>query len=206
MRILTLLLLLSIICLTASADIELIGCSCNCPEAPTDKFIGFNTKTIYTNGTNETNCQEYCGGMCGGMSHCGLNILSGNDCDTCCNTYCSGVTPPEAKPSCIKNCKEVCGVKSNLMGIASMFSYFAVAVVAVLFAVCGIRLLTADDPEAREVAKKCILYLLIALVLIGIAALIVALFTGITIGGLGGGAPGGAGSASILSGEFTGTC
>ena len=87
-----------------------------------------------------------------------------------------------------------------------MFSYFAVAVVAVLFAVCGIRLLTADDPEAREVAKKCILYLLIALVLIGIAALIVALFTGITIGGLGGGAPGGAGSASILSGEFTGTC
>jgi len=202
MRILTIALLLSILCLTASADIELIGCSCDCPEGPTDEFVGFMTKTIYTNGTNETNCQETCGGICGGMSHCGLNLLSGEDCDTCCDTYCSGVTPSEAKTPCTDNCKEVCGVKSNLVEIASVLSYLAVAIVAVLFAVCGIKLLTSDDPETREAAKKCILYLIIALVLIGISALIVALFTGISIGGVGSGATG----STLLSGEYTANC
>ncbi len=201
MRLLTIALLLSVLCLTASADIELMGCSCDCPAGPTDEFVGFTTKTVYTNGTNETNCQETCGGICGGMSHCGLNLL-GSDCDTCCNTYCSGVTPTEAKTPCIDNCKEVCEVKSNLMEITSILSYFAVAIVAVLFAVCGIKLLTSDDPETREAAKKCILFLIIALVLIGIAALIVALFTGISISGLGGGATG----TSLVSGEYIANC
>jgi len=201
MRVLTILLLLSILCLTASADIELIDCSCECPEGPMDEFVGFDDQTVYTTGINESNCQETCGGICGGMSHCGLNLAS-SDCDTCCDTYCSGVTPPEAKTPCIDNCKEVCGVKSRLVEIASILSYFAVAIVAVLFAVCGIKLLTSDDPETREAAKKCIIYLLIALVLIGISALIVALFTGISIGGVGGGSTGG----TLLSGEYTANC
>lgn len=207
MRVLTIALLLLILLLTASADEpKIIGCSCECPEGQTDEFAGFKTKTLYTNGTNESNCQAACGGICGGMSHCGLSLLSGEDCNTCCNTssnaYCSGVTPPEAKIPCIINCKQVCGVKSLIVGLASMFSYFAVAVAAVLFAVCGIRLLTADDPETREAAKKCILYVIIGLVIIAISALIVALFTGITIGGVGGGAT----SGTLLAGEYTANC
>jgi len=196
MRILTILLLLSILCLTASADAEIIGCSCECPEAP-----DANIRTIYANGTNESNCQTSCGGICGGTSHCGLNLVGGG-CDDCCDTYCSLVTPADAKTACIDNCKEVCGVKSILIDIASMLSYIAVAVAAVLFAICGIGILTADDPEARDSAKKCILYIIIALVIISLAALIVALFTGIEIGSVVGGAE----SATILSGEYTANC
>jgi len=184
MRILTILLLLSILCLTASADIEIVGCSCECPRAPTDEFAGFTSKTIYTSGTNETNCQAACGGICGGTSQCGLNPLGG-DCDSCCNTYCSGVTPPEAKTTCVDNCREVCGLKSFMIEIASVLSYIAIVVAAVLFAVCGIRLLTADDPETRNSAKKCILYIIVGLIVIGLAASIVTLFTEIEISGVG---------------------
>ncbi len=183
MRILILLVLLLILFPTAGANIKIVSCFCKCPGP--DGSI----KVLHTNGTEEGNCQETCGGLCGGMSSCGLNP-AGTDCDTCCGNYCYSVTPAEAKTSCIDNCLNVCGVKSLVMETVSMFSYIAVAIAVTLFAICGIRFLTADDPESRDTAKKCILYIIIALVIIGIASLIVALFAGPQIGGGGSGAGG----------------
>ena len=201
MRIIAIALILLILSIAAADEPKIIGCSCDCPEVPTDDLIAFKDKTIHTNGSNETTCQDSCGGICGGTSHCGLN-LGGDDCETCCNDYCSEVTPDEAKEPCKENCQNICEVKSTIIGIASMLSYIAVTIVAVIFAICGIRFLTSDDPESREASKKCILYLIIALVLISVSALIVALFTGIEIGGVGGGATG----STLLSGEYIANC
>ncbi|MBU4201823.1 MAG: pilin, partial [Candidatus Altiarchaeota archaeon] len=45
-------------------------------------------------------------------------------------------------------------------------------------AVCGIRIITSDDPDNRDAAKKCILYVLVGLLIIGLAGPVVNIFTG----------------------------
>ncbi|MBU4202060.1 MAG: hypothetical protein KKB85_02795, partial [Candidatus Altiarchaeota archaeon] len=142
MRVLTILLLLSILCLTASADEpKIIGCSCDCPGVPSAYL-----PEIFANGTNETNCQSACGGVCGAMSPCGF---SADECSACCDTYCSGVIPHGAVQSCNGNCMQRCELNSIVGETISMLSYVAVAIAAALLAVCGIRIITSDDPDIQ---------------------------------------------------------
>ncbi len=159
--------LLSIILLvvslaTVSADNGPVKCICKC-----------NGKIIHAIGYSDSQCASNCGAICGGSTR-----LAG-DCDTrCTDDYCenndvmdcsSTGESSACKSGCESSCRKACRNNSSTYNLISALQYLLLAIAAVILAGCGLRFITSDEAEQRDEAKKCILFIIMILILLGIA-------------------------------------
>ncbi len=116
---------------------------CRCPDGTTVSVSGEKAD---------------CGGVCGGYTDCS------GDCETCCSGFCSSFTDP-SKERCMNSCTGKCA----LNGVIGMVLNVAGVVAAMILVICGYMLMTSANPEDRENAKKGIMYVILALVVVAIA-------------------------------------
>ena len=119
-------------------------------------------------------CPELCSKQCAGFTVCGRAEV---DCGPCCSSYCKGAgLPIEGEDACVASCKDACNFNSAIHGLINVIRYVAIAVAAVVLAICGLKFIISQDPESRRQAKRCFPYLIFAIVLIGIAQALIGLF------------------------------
>ena len=139
-----------------------VACSCGCHgvllEAPIHE-------------DDYSNCPELCSRKCAGFTDCKA------DCGNCCSDYCQNAgLPSEGVAACEDSCDDACKFNSTIYGLIDLVRYIAIAVAAVVFAVCGLKFLVSDDPESRRGAKRCFMYIIFAIILLGVAEALVGLF------------------------------
>lgn len=119
-------------------------------------------------------CPELCSKQCAGLTDCGR---ADENCGSCCSSYCQNAgLPLEGVAACEASCEDACDFNRAIYGLINVIRYIALAIAAVVFAVCGLRFIISEDPESRRQAKRCFLYIIFALTLIGIAQALVSLF------------------------------
>ncbi|MEA1924435.1 MAG: hypothetical protein U9M95_01045, partial [Candidatus Altiarchaeota archaeon] len=112
-------------------------------------------------------CELTCARACGTHTNCR------SDCENCCNDWCSG-----KGDECVKACLERCQMTSGVDELVEAIKSAVIIIAAIIFALCSIQYLIAGNPESRDWAKKCITYVIIGLIILGLALLIVELFGG----------------------------
>ena len=139
-----------------------VACSCSCHGSTIESPV---------NEDDYEKCPELCGKKCAGFTDCK------EDCTSCCSSYCQDAgLPSEGVAACEDSCEDACSFNSTTYGLIDMIRYIAIAVAAIVLAACGLKFLVSDDPESRREAKRCFLYLLFAITLLGIAQVLVGLF------------------------------
>ena len=113
--------------------------------------------------------------MGGGLTYCGKG---GEDCDSCCTDYCqnAGLSGDNETKGCFNSCKNSCGSNKFVHDLTGLFTALTLIIAVLILAGCGIKFITSDEPESRGQAKKCIAYVIAALILLGIAGAIVGVF------------------------------
>lgn len=112
-------------------------------------------------------CELTCARACGAHTNCR------SDCENCCEIWCSG-----KGNECVEACMERCQMTSGIDDLVEAIKSAVIIIAAIIFALCSIQYLIAGNPESRNWAKKCITYVIIGLIIIGLALLIVELFGG----------------------------
>jgi len=133
---------------------------------------------IKESATSEEICYEECGRKCGARA--GFT----KDCITNCNTvYCvldpdrvtSAAHTTELIDGCKAACKQRCELNSLIIGpsgIVTVLRYGIMLIAATIFAICALRFLLSDDPGKRTEAKKCFIYVITGVIIVGAASLI----------------------------------
>lgn len=174
--------------MVSAAFIE-VTCSCECNVSGALKdlsAVGVATKGVLSGGDAEyasaaNLCQRQCAATCGGLADC-----SGapQDCPTCCGTLCvdydwnypgvSGDYDPadhltEYREMCKRSCVNTCKVKKEVYGIQDIVYYVAGIIAAIMFVISGYKFMTSTNPEDRASAKKGVMFVILALIIIAIA-------------------------------------
>ncbi len=116
-------------------------------------------------------CELTCARACGAHTNCPTEEQP--DCDKCCGDWCSG-----KGNECVEACMERCQMTSGIDDLIKAIKSAVIIIAAIIFALCSIQYMIAGNPESRNWAKKCITYVIIGLIIIGLALLIVELFGG----------------------------
>lgn len=141
------------------------------------KYEHNNSEKCYERA--EANFGRYCGGLTKCDSECEdtpknrLEIVPARA-SPCCREWCQGL--PDDSPAlgkCLYACEASCNQKEIITLLVNSILLIAGAFAALVLAYHGIRLVTSGDPFARREAKNSIKYAFIALVLLGIASLLV---------------------------------
>ena len=117
--------------------------------------------------SQEGNCELTCARACGTHTNCVSN------CESCCATWCSG-----KGDECVEACLERCQLTSSVNELIESIKSAAIIIAAIIFILCSIQYLIAGNPESRDWAKKCITYVVIGLIILGLALYIVELLDG----------------------------
>jgi len=178
----------------SAVDIEPVKCVCEC-DGVSIQAAGSTLRGGLLGIPDEermaslSQCSYSCGAVCGGSTR----VASGSDCfGDCRDHYCRdsdvmdcSSTPVES--SCISGCEvacnKACRTNTSTYSIISTLQYLLFAIAAIIFAICGLRFITSDNPESRDETKKCILAIIMIFVLIGVAKPLVYAFY--AIGGIG---------------------
>lgn len=125
-------------------------------------------------------CSRQCGKNCGGYAaECDG---SSGSCEECCRSYCSddsrygGVS----KNECINACKSGCGYKKVVGDLSNLFFTVSGMVGVIMIVVHTLRLAASSDERERSEAKRSIVYILLALIIIALATSVVKLLIGVT--------------------------
>ena len=150
------------------------------PEFPEEFIVSSDTcschgESLTASGSSLSMAEYQCGSVCGGLTYCGKG---GADCDSCCSSYCSGagLDSTSGVSGCTNQCTNSCGSNRFVHDLTDLFVAIALIVAALAFAACGIKFITSDEPGSRRQAKKCIIYVIAALVLLGLAGAMVGVF------------------------------
>ncbi|MEA3255369.1 MAG: pilin [Candidatus Altiarchaeota archaeon] len=155
--------------------LEIKKCTCTCKE-----------EEITAHGATTEGCAEACGGMCGGSADYEEDL--DEDCSNC-EDFCSNnlVCPAhqvECKKGCVTACESVCSLNETLYGLVDIIYYVAGIIAAIMFIIQGYKFIVSTTPEERDEAKKAIMYIILAMILIGIAGTLVKTFLGtVSLGG-----------------------
>ncbi|OYT27308.1 MAG: hypothetical protein B6U97_02010 [Candidatus Altiarchaeales archaeon ex4484_96] len=138
-------------------------CTCNTPG-------GVVEITEYSYNIDE--CLAKCGGVCGGYANCGMLF---EDCPACCADYCeNGGHDFHGSELAPKRCKQVCegkcGFNLGIMGLYEALLYASITFAALIFTVCAIRFITAEYVDSKEKSKRCMIYVIMGLIIIGAAS------------------------------------
>ncbi len=109
----------------------------------------------------EGNCKRVCERACGANTNCPTK--ENPECEDCCNNWCSGFGL-----DCIDACTERCNAVSSIKEVIDSIKLIVIIVAAIIFAICGIEYLVGD-PALRNKSKRCIIYVVIGLIIVGIA-------------------------------------
>jgi hypothetical protein len=122
-------------------------------------------------------CHEKCARICGGYTTCSSDDPS--ICTSCCSTFCSSnyADATQKMPDkCQLSCSSTCGYKGLVNDIVNVIYYAAGTIGALMLIINGLRLITSQDPNDRSAAKNGIIYVIIALIIIILAATLVGIF------------------------------
>mgnify|MGYP000318296525 CR=1 FL=1 len=147
----------------------IVSCTCDCTTAG-------QTITITAHGTSLEECKKACAGICGGYTDCPTDEFP--ECPACCADYCSQFADNDMKNSCINACESICGLNNTIYGITEIIYYIAGIIAAIMFVIYGYKLITSTTPEERDDAKRGIMYVILALILIAVAGSLVNLLIG----------------------------
>ena len=147
---------------------KVVHCTCTCKTKE-------GSVEIEEVSLGEENCLAKCGGVCGGLASCGL---ADEDCDECCNTFCESTDNSfsgnnDAVARCKQVCKGKCRFNISITDIYKAIMLASIILGALIFAVCGIRFILADDVETKEKSKRCLIYVIAGLIIIGAAVMLV---------------------------------
>jgi len=134
-------------------------------------------QTSEASGSSLSTAEYQCGSVCGGLTYCGKG---GQDCDSCCSYYCSGagLDSQSGVMGCLNSCERSCGSNGFFYDLTELFIAITLVIAAVIFAACGLKFIISDEPDSRKQAKRCLIYVVAALILLGIAGAIVGMFYG----------------------------
>jgi hypothetical protein len=186
-------ILLSLIILLLSADYALgadtavkngdyikATCTCTCQNKPLASSALYKPVALIDLLANQEAialCQAQCARSCGGLTTCKNQNDAG--CTECCSGYCSnsaeGYTGTFGT-SCTPSCKSSCTYMGQVQGATELVYMVAGVIAALMIVIHGIRMLTTDDPHERNAAKKSIIYVILALIVIIMAGIIAGLF------------------------------
>jgi len=165
------LLILAILLLLSGmveAKLEIESCRCEC-----------RGKEYRANASNLQECQKVCGAAYGALTKLY------DECEgKCANDYCDpaeiDIVDHGDKDDTIAGCNEACVARCNINSaiapqgqIVPLVRYAILGLIVVMLAYCGLKYLLAEDPESRVEARRCIIYVLAALILVVIADYIV---------------------------------
>lgn len=148
------------------AGFKTVMCSCVCGEEvmPAQGFAK-NAKEA------TKRCQDMCGRSCGAKTNC-------NDkCESCCEGWCSSIGD-KSKSGCLDSCQKTCEFNKMIKGITDLIYLVAGIVAAIMLIIHSLRLISSQDPESREDAKKAIFFVIFALIVVGLANTLVREFAG----------------------------
>jgi len=176
-RSISIILLILYLLATVSAIDVPVKCTCNC-----------RGNTIQAAGNTNSQCSYSCGAICGGSTQ----FATGSDCSTnCTNEYCGDTsvmdcssTPVSSscESGCEASCTRACDNNTSTYTLISTIQLILFAIAAVILALCGLKFITSDEAEQRDEAKKCIIFVIMIFILLGIAKPLVYAFY--TIGGI----------------------
>jgi len=127
---------------------------------------------LEASGSSLSAAEYQCGAYCGGLTHCGKG---GEECDSCCTDYCrdADLSNENETKGCINSCKNSCGSNRFFHDLAGLFIAITLVIAVVILTGCGLRFITSDDLEARKKAKRCLIYVIAALIILGLAGAII---------------------------------
>jgi len=151
-------------------------CSVGCTK------VGGEDRILYCAGEDLLRCFQAAGSLCGGYTDCGK---SGEECVSCCSEYCSkrGInaylssleSPPDLATinsviaKCEKSCRSACAQNANIHAIIELIRNSVIIIAAVILVFCGFKFILSTSPYSRDQAKKCIIMVVIALLILGLA-------------------------------------
>ena len=166
---------------TNTGDIWQASCSCQCKienqnfqlNALAAYKTAFAEQPDSTSANALKSCHELCARTCGGYTDCSSDDK--NTCATCCQGYCA---PFDANViyKCQLSCSSTCSYKGVVNGIVSIIYEVAGILGALMIAINGLRIVTSQDPQDRDSAKRSIMYVVIALIIIVLAGTLVSTF------------------------------
>ena len=136
---------------------------------------------IYTiaYGSDLASCMMAAGGIVGGFNDCASN------CESCCSEYCANAVGSPGTgiigcggalfiggilhQGCVESCKSSCKIKESINNIKAIILYIALILAGIMFLVFAYKFITSANPEDRNEAKRGLLYVILALLIIGIA-------------------------------------
>jgi hypothetical protein len=119
-------------------------------------------------------CHEKCARNCGGNTTCAKD--NDADCGTCCQTYCSGDYGGTLTYPCQESCSSTCSYRGLVNSVVQVIYAVAGVLGALFIIINGLRIVTSEDPNDRTAAKRAIIYVIIALIIIILAATLVGMF------------------------------
>jgi hypothetical protein len=143
--------------LSKNGEFWIATCSCQC------KGVDMNASAVYKGGFAETQasastkartlCHEQCARSCGGYTNCSFDNEAG--CKTCCQPFCAGLG--DVRDKCELSCSSTCSYRGLVNSIVNI-------------------MVTSQDPNDRSAAKNGIIFVIIALIIIILAATLVGVF------------------------------
>jgi hypothetical protein len=145
-------------------------CTCQC------KGVELTASVAYKPGISEDGatiakklCREQCARNCGGYTEC--PVQNDANCGTCCRTFCGSLGE-----KCELSCSSTCSYRDLVNGIVQVIYLAAGIIGALMIVINGLRMVTSQDPNDRNAAKNGIIFVIIALIIIILAATLVGLF------------------------------
>ena len=136
--------------------------------------------------TVKGDCEILCAAECGSKTSC----IEGpaTTCNDCCKaSACSkygnvaGFDPEidaDRHKSCMLACDGKCETNTQFCEIIKLLKELAMVIATVMFLINAIKLLISDDAEGRSAAKHALLYIIIGMILILVAAHIIPFLLG----------------------------
>jgi len=153
-----------------SLPVSAVHCECDC----------YND-TLQADGATQESCYRQCGIACGSLTWVSA------DCVVSCNSATGYCNPTDVtatalggrvREGCRGSCEKTCEILAMEGTATDTLRTIALVVAAVVLAICGLKFLLSEDPSSRDEGKKCVMYVIVALIVVGISFHLVELFYG----------------------------
>lgn len=184
------LLIYSVSYIVYSEGIIKVNCFCKCAGREISETGAADQGITELGGVTkdaDKQCAKQCAMTCGRSSS-----LSGGDeecvekCEEFCNNkesgYDGGSELGSFTEDCVQGCVAPCTFRGFVNGLIDLLYTVAGVLGAVLLIIAGVRLLSSSEPGGRVSAKKSMLYIISALILIAVAGFVVKIITGASSG------------------------
>ena len=150
-----LIILLGLFLILSKSHASTIECACLCPA-------GF---MVVDKSNSVDGCEKSCGAFCGGFSECE------DGCEECCEEYCNNIKPEgeKLKEGCKESCESICRMREIIKNLRDTVTPPIIIMAAIMFVFFGYKFIASTSMEDRKNAKRGLIFIIVALILVGIA-------------------------------------